>query len=113
MRKTTFGLSENVAIGIIYFLSFVSGIAFLVCEKEDKKIRFHAMQSTIIGIAICVVLSALGILGFVPILNILFGLIARILGSVFSLAIIVLAVLGFMGNDIRIPVVADIAESKI
>ena len=37
------GLSSNVAAALSYF--FITGIIFLVVEKENKFVRFHAWQS--------------------------------------------------------------------
>lgn len=44
-------LEPNIAAALSYLISPFSGIAFLVLEKDDKFVRFHAMQSIIFGIA--------------------------------------------------------------
>ena len=52
MAKSAFlNLDENVAAAVSYVLGPFTGIPALVMEKENKFVRFHAMQSTItIGI---------------------------------------------------------------
>ena len=47
MEKTSLGLDENVEALLSYILGWVTGIVFLVIEKNSKFVRFHAMQSTI------------------------------------------------------------------
>lgn len=41
------GLPENVAGALAYSLGPVTGVLFLVLEKKNKFVRFHAMQSLI------------------------------------------------------------------
>ena len=45
MVKATFGLEENVASAACYLLTWVTGIIFFLMEKDNKTVRFHAMQS--------------------------------------------------------------------
>lgn len=113
MRKTTFGLSENVAIAIIYFLSFITGIIFLMNEKEDKNIRFHAMQSTILGIGFVILDIIVAVLSVIPILGAVISLVFGIVSLLFGVITIALVVLAFTGKDVRIPVIADLAEARI
>jgi uncharacterized membrane protein len=52
--KTASGLDENVAGALAYLLGPLTGIFFLLTEKENKFVRFHAMQSTILFIGLFV-----------------------------------------------------------
>ncbi|MDZ4246338.1 MAG: hypothetical protein U1D67_04370 [Dehalococcoidia bacterium] len=66
MEKTSTGLAENVSGLLCYVLGWISGIVFLILEKENKAVRFHAFQSIIVfGILslIGVVFSPIPILG--------------------------------------------------
>jgi len=40
--KSQSGLEPNVAAALSYVLGAISGIIFLLIEKEDKFVRFHA-----------------------------------------------------------------------
>lgn len=40
--------NRNLVAALSYFLLFITGIVILLVEKEDKYIRFHAMQSLVI-----------------------------------------------------------------
>lgn len=46
--KTKTKLKENVACLICYAGFWVTGIIFLVIEKKNKTVRFHAMQSLVV-----------------------------------------------------------------
>ena len=47
-QKTSTGLDANVAAALTYAVGWVTGLAFLVMEKDNRFVRFHAMQSTIV-----------------------------------------------------------------
>ncbi|MFC0213995.1 DUF4870 domain-containing protein [Paenibacillus chartarius] len=69
--KSSTGLDENVAGLLAYVLGFISGIVFLVIEKDSKFVKFHAIQS----IAISAVLFVINlVLGWIPIIGLIVGL---------------------------------------
>ncbi|HEV2147669.1 MAG TPA: DUF4870 domain-containing protein [Longimicrobiaceae bacterium] len=74
----TTGLAPNVAGALSYLVGPITGILFLVLEKESRFVRFHAAQSIGISIALFavnVVLMVLGaVLAVVPIIGWLIGL---------------------------------------
>ena len=47
-EPTASGLDANVAAALAYGVGWVSGLAFLLFEPENKFVRFHAMQSVIV-----------------------------------------------------------------
>lgn len=67
------GLPKNTAAALSYVLGPISGVAFLLLEK-DPFVRFHAMQSIVVSIAALVVntllVATLILAFFVPLLNI-------------------------------------------
>ncbi len=75
VSKTSTGLQENVAGALCYLAGLVTGIVFLVLEKENRFVRFHAIQSIVVSIALMVVMI---VLGFIPIvgwvINMLLGI---------------------------------------
>lgn len=52
--KSTSGLDPHLAATLSYLVGFVTGITFLVIEKENRFVRFHAMQSTITFLGVLV-----------------------------------------------------------
>lgn len=105
-EKSTFGLDKNVACAMTYVLGWVSGLVFLLIEKKDKDIRFHALQSIIAFGAITViqiVVSQLPIIG-------------SIISPIISLGCLVLwlviMVKTYQGEKIVLPIVGPIAEKE-
>ena len=64
--KTQTGLDQNLAAACAYALGVASGVVFLIVEKENRFVRFHAMQSLLTFAAVAVfflVLVSLPIVG--------------------------------------------------
>ena len=107
MEKTSTGLSENVAGLLCYVLGWVSGIVFLLIERENKFIRFHAIQS------ICVfgVITLAGIiLGWIPFIGSVLGWIISVAGFILW---IVLMIKAYQGSKYKIPWAGDFAEKRV
>ncbi len=70
MTKTSLGLEENIEGVLCYLLGFITGIAFYLLEKENKFVRFHAMQSIIVFGALFILQRAFILLFiFIPFLG--------------------------------------------
>jgi uncharacterized membrane protein len=112
-KKTSMGLDENVAGALCYVLGFVTGIIFLVMEKDNKFVRFHAVQS----IATFLPLMAIG-----QIISSSFfwswstmwiiGMIASVLSLIDLILWLVLMMKAFQGEMFKLPIVGDIAEKQ-
>lgn len=59
------GLAPNLAGALAYLFAPLTGVLFMVIEKENRFVRFHAAQSIVFGIACIVVWVALTILGMI------------------------------------------------
>ena len=104
MEKTSTGLSENVAGLLCYVLVWVSGVVFLLIERENKFVRFHAIQSIIVfGIIMIIGL----ILSAIPVVGIVLVWIVSLIGIVFW---IVLMIKAFQGNKYKLPWAGNLAE---
>ncbi len=104
---TALGIDENVEGLLCYVLGFITGILFLILEKENKFVRFHAMQSTATFIILLVVSVVFGIIPFIGwVLSSLIGLIALILW-------LLLMFEAFKGEKYKLPVVGDFAENQV
>lgn len=93
------GLPKNTAAALSYVLGWLTGIVFLLIEKEPF-VRFHAMQSI-------VVFGALTILSFVPLIGWILSPLVMIVGFVLWLVLIFKA---YQGEKYKLPVVGDFAE---
>ncbi len=98
-------LAQNVACTLCYALFWISGIIFLVLEKKDKAVNFHAIQSIVLfgGLA---VLSAC--LSWIPHVG---GFFSAVIGILVFIFWIVLMVKAYLGEHYKVPLAGDIAEA--
>ena len=107
-ERTSTGLDANVAAALSYLVGFVTGIIFLLVEKENRFVRFHAMQSTLLFAGIVAIDILLQI---VPILGALVVLIVVIpLSAVLWLLLMFKA---FQGEEFKLPLVGQMAADRI
>jgi uncharacterized membrane protein len=104
--KTSSGLNQNVAGLLCYLAGWITGLIFFLIEKENRFVRFHAMQS-IITFGSLTVLSM--IFGFMPLLWILMP----ILGILQVILWVILMVKAYQGELFKLPVIGEIAEKNI
>ena len=101
------GLAPNIAGALCYLGGFITGIVFLMLEKDNKFVRFHAMQSIVVSVALIV---ASLVLGFIPILGWAVGLLLNLAGVVLWIMLMVKA---FQGEEWEAPFVGKIAREQI
>ncbi len=106
LGKTSTGIQANVAALLSYFLGFISGVIFLVIEKDNKFVRFHAMQSIITFGAIFVLQM---FLIYVPV----FIMLLPLLGLASLVLWVILMMKAYQGETFKLPVIGDMAEKKI
>jgi len=119
LGKTMTGMQPNVVALLSYVLGFVTGLVFFLIEKENKFVRFHAIQSMIVFGALFVLQIAVGMffimfammrLGFmIP----MFSFITVILYLVSAILWIVLMVKAYQGDMFKLPIAGDIAEKQV
>lgn len=106
--KTSMNLEENVAGALCYVLGWVTGIIFYIMEKDNKFVRFHAMQSIIVFLPLSIILGIVqGILLFVPFIG---WAISALIGLFMFVLWLVLMLKAYQGEKFKLPVVGDIAE---
>lgn len=106
IEKSSTGLDASVAGLLCYVLGAISGIVFLVIEKQSPFVRFHAMQSTIVFISLFVLQV---VVGWIPLLGGLLGVALGLLGVGLWVLLMVKA---FQGELYKLPVVGDLAEER-
>src|ERR1051326_6769649 len=61
LGPTSVGLDANIAGALSYF--WIIGLIFFLIEKQNKFVRFHALQGLLYGVGFAIVAF---ILGFIP-----------------------------------------------
>jgi len=100
--RSSTGLDENVAGFFCYLLGFITGIVFLVVEKESRFVKFHARQSTITFLVLFVISF---VVGWIPVIGILVFIFSLILW-------LILMVKALRGEKYMLPIVGKMAEEK-
>lgn len=99
--------SNNLVGAATYLLGFITGIVFLVIEKKDGFVRFHAMQSTITFGALFVLQIAASRVGVIG------SLVYSLLTPLTLILWIVLMYKAFSGERFKLPYVGEIAEQQL
>jgi len=110
--KTGTGLEPNIAGLLCYVLGWVSGLVFLLMEKKDKFVRFHAIQSIIVFGAFNIVLVILWMFTWIPFVWIFFLVINYIVGLFALILWIVLMLKAYQGEKFKLPISGDIAAKN-
>ena len=105
--KTSTGMNQNVAGLLCYLAGWITGLIFFLIEKENRFVRFHAMQSIITFGSLTVLFM---VLGFIPILG---WMVMPILGILQVILWIVLMVKAYQGELFKLPMIGEIAEKNI
>jgi len=106
LGSTSLGLQPNIAALLCYILGIITGILFFVLEKDNKFVRFHAMQSIVV-FGFLLVLHA--ILAVIPGIG---WALMPIVGVVSLILWILLMIKAFQGEYFKLPVAGDIAEKN-
>lgn len=102
-KATTTGLSSNTAAALTYVLGWLTGLVFLLVEKENKFVRFHAMQSII-------TFGLLTVIAIFPVIGWVLSPLVMIVGFVLWLILIYKA---YQGEEFKLPVIGDFAQKQI
>lgn len=97
-EKSSLGMDANLAGALSYVLGAITGLIFVLLEKQSRFVRFHALQAIVFGVAWFV-------LSFIPLLGLLVTLVGVILW-------ILLMVKAYRGEYFKLPFAGDIAEKN-
>jgi len=105
-NKTSLGLTENQTAALAYVLGWATGLVVYLMEKDNKNLRFHAMQSIVFFGLVTVVNMILGGFYYVWMLTQLVNVIALVVW-------VICLVKAYQGEKFRIPVIADFVEKQL
>ena len=106
MEKSSTGLEANIAGLLCYVLGWVSGLVFVLIEKESKFVRFHAYQSVYVFGA----LTVAGILlGWIPVIGVV---ISSLIWVLWLVLLIILMVKAYQGEKFKLRWAGDLAEKQ-
>ncbi|MBP2030887.1 putative membrane protein [Methanohalophilus levihalophilus] len=105
--QTSLGLNENLVAVLCYVGFWITGILFLLIEKNNRFVQFHAMQSILTFLPLTLIVYAVG---WVPFVGWLF---ADFLGFFSMFLYLVLIVMAWRGSKFRLPISGKIAYKEV
>lgn len=106
-NDTVLGIEENFEAVLCYVGAWVTGIIFLFLEKENKFVRFHAMQSLVTFLALLIISVVIPI---IPLIGDLISFIITPIGIVLWLFMMYKA---YQGEMYKLPYAGDFSEKRI
>ncbi|HXI26614.1 MAG TPA: DUF4870 domain-containing protein [Pyrinomonadaceae bacterium] len=125
--KSALGLDGNLAAALGYPVGIIAIIS-LIMEKENRFVKFHALQSILLHVGFIVVAIALWVIGIVlliagiaasaatnsgalgGIMGMLMGLIWLVVVIAYLGGLIFAAVKSYGGAEFKLPVIGNMAE---
>jgi uncharacterized membrane protein len=125
--KSALGLDGNLAAALGYPIGIIAIIS-LIMEKENRFVKFHALQSILLHVAMIVVMIAVWIIGVIiaiagvaaaaatdngalgGLAGMLFGLIWLVVIVAYLGGLIFAAVKSYQGVQFKLPILGNIAE---
>ena len=94
-------------------VGWLTGIVFYIVEKDNKFVKFHAMQSILVFLPLMVLAWILG--GFFGVFGFFTGLFflwicSWIIWVIILILWLILMLKAFQGEKFKLPIVGDIAE---
>jgi uncharacterized membrane protein len=124
--KSSTGLDENVAALLAYIFGWLSGLIFLLLEKDSRLVRFHAMQSILLNVLFAVIAFVLWIVTFIfvliasqvaGVLGTIVTLLATLLWIVFCIGLLIAWVMclikAYQFQFFKLPVIGNFAEKFV
>jgi uncharacterized membrane protein len=104
------GMQPNIEAGLSYVFGWVTGLIFFLVEKQNRFVRFHAMQSILFFGGLTVIQIILGVIRDFPFLGFFAYLVGVAVGIIGLVGYIVLLINAFQGRYFKLPIVGDYAE---
>jgi len=129
--KSALGLDGNIAAALGYPIGIIA-IICLIMEKENRFVKFHALQSILLSVSFVVVWIALVLLTFIlgmvgiaasaasdaggavgGLLSMVLGLVWFVVLIAFIIGIILAAVRAYQGTLFKLPIIGGMADKWI
>jgi len=101
--KTFIGLPENIVAALCYPVGWVSGLVFLLLERKNKFVRFHAMQSVLLFMPIALLIFLMAWIKGIG------WFLADGAGMAAMLLILIMTYIAYTGSKFMIPIIGKIA----
>jgi uncharacterized membrane protein len=125
--KSALGMDGNLAAALGYPIGILA-IICLIMEKENRFVKFHALQSILLHVAMIVIMIAVWIIGVIiaiagvaaaaatnsgalgGLAGMLFGLIWLVVIAAYLGGLIFAAIKSYQGVQFKLPIIGNMAE---
>jgi uncharacterized membrane protein len=104
------GMDQKLAVLFTYVFGWIGALVFFLVEKNNKFVRFSAMQSIMINAVWLTLVFTLSVLSSAPVFGFLFSVLSYLTSIAFVTAIVFLAISGYKSEKIKLPILGDFAE---
>lgn len=114
--KSGSGLDKNIAGLLCYSLGPITGVIFLLIEKDNKFVKFHAIQSIIFSLAVFVINFIFTAVLFGSIFSggfAMLGLISTGLIVLYVVLWIMLMYKAYNNEEWELPIIGSIAKNAV
>ena len=109
--KISTGMEPKIAVLLAYLFSWLGGLIILLIEKENKFVKFHALQALILGILEwAIVIVFCWILVWIPFVGIIFFIIGWLAVVVCYIFAIIAIIKSFQGERYYIPFLRSLVD---
>ncbi len=105
--KTVIGLNENIVGAITYVGFWITGVIFLLIERNNKYVRFHAMQSLLLFLPLTLLMF---IVAWAPYIG---WLAAEGISFLSMFLLLLMAFMSYRGDKFKLPIVGKYAYKYI
>lgn len=111
--KSVFGLEQNLAAALSYVFVFFSGFIVLILERENKFVRFNALQSIFWFLLLMIFSWVITLLTGIPFLGWFLGIIltpVRFAITIASIVSWIVLVYKSLQNEVfKLPIIGEVA----
>lgn len=109
-EPTSMGMDQAVAAMLAYMFGWISGLIFFFVEKQNRYVKFAAMQSIILSAVWFTAMITLTVFSIIPYIGLLFALLNMLLSIGMIVLVVFLIVFGYQNKKMVLPVIGPIAE---
>ena len=104
------GMDQKLAVLFTYVFGWIGALVFFLVEKNNKFVRFSAMQSIMMNAVWLTLVFTLSVLSSAPVFGFVFSVLSYLTSIAFVTAIVFLAISGYKSEKIKLPILGELAE---
>lgn len=109
--KSSTGMEPKIACLLAYLFSWLGGLIIFLIEKENKYVKFHALQALILGILeVAIIIVFFWILGWIPFAGLVFMVVGWLAVVVCYIFAIIAIIKSFQGERYYIPFLRSLVD---